>query len=144
MNNRLIASVLLVITCIFLSADISIARGGSGKSSSRETSSSHASGKSRASSSRNSNGTISPRAHHGGKKKADGVKRDKNGKIARSEKAKHDFMRQNPCPSTGKTSGACPGYTVDHITPLKRGGKDDPSNMQWQTKADARAKDKWE
>jgi len=36
------------------------------------------------------------------------------------------------------------GYVVDHITPLKRGGADSPSNMQWQTKADAKAKDKVE
>ena len=33
---------------------------------------------------------------------------------------------------------------VDHIIPLKRGGADAPSNMQWQTKADAKAKDRWE
>jgi hypothetical protein len=33
---------------------------------------------------------------------------------------------------------------VDHITPLKRGGADSPGNMQWQTKAEAKAKDKIE
>lgn len=32
------------------------------------------------------------------------------------------------------------GYVVDHIIALKRGGKDDSSNMQWQTTADAKAK----
>jgi hypothetical protein len=33
---------------------------------------------------------------------------------------------------------------VDHIKALKRGGADDPSNMQWQTVEDAKAKDRWE
>jgi hypothetical protein len=33
---------------------------------------------------------------------------------------------------------------IDHIKPLKRGGADTPSNMQWQTKAEAKAKDKIE
>jgi 5-methylcytosine-specific restriction endonuclease McrA len=50
----------------------------------------------------------------------------------------------NPCPATGRTSGACPGYVVDHIVPLKRGGADEPANMQWQTDADAKAKDRIE
>ena len=54
------------------------------------------------------------------------------------------FQRANPCPSTGRPSGACPGYVVDHINALKRGGADDPSNMRWQTVEDAKAKDRWE
>ena len=70
--------------------------------------------------------------------------RDTEGRLKRSEAAKHAFERAHPCPSTGRSSGPCPGYVIDHITPLKRGGADDPSNMQWQTAADAKAKDKWE
>ena len=62
----------------------------------------------------------------------------------RSRAARESFKRNHPCPSTGKKSGACPGYTIDHIKPLQRGGADAPSNMQWQAKAEARAKDKWE
>lgn len=76
--------------------------------------------------------------------RAVGVPRDSKGHIARSEHARNDFKKSHPCPSTGKSSGSCPGYTVDHINPLKRGGKDDPSNMQWQTKEAAKAKDKVE
>ena len=64
--------------------------------------------------------------------------RDAHGRIKRSEKAKGDFMRQ-----TGYPSGR-PGYVVDHIIPLSKGGKDVPSNMQWQTTAEARAKDRVE
>jgi hypothetical protein len=33
---------------------------------------------------------------------------------------------------------------IDHINPLACGGPDSPSNMQWQTKEAAKAKDKWE
>ena len=33
---------------------------------------------------------------------------------------------------------------VDHIVPLACGGLDHPSNMQWQTKAEAKAKDRTE
>ena len=62
----------------------------------------------------------------------------------RSRSARDSFKRAHPCPSTGKKSGACPGYTIDHIKPLQRGGADAPSNMQWQTKAAAKEKDKWE
>ena len=82
--------------------------------------------------------------HHGGSQKATGVARDPDGKIHRSRKATDDFKKSHPCPSTGKSSGACPGYVIDHVTPLKRGGADSASNMQWQTKEAAKAKDKTE
>ncbi len=70
--------------------------------------------------------------------------RDKRGRIKRNPEAKRAFQKSHPCPSTGKHSGACPGYVVDHVKPLKRGGADSPANMQWQTKAAAKAKDKTE
>jgi hypothetical protein len=62
----------------------------------------------------------------------------------RSTSARRAFQQANPCPSTGKPTGACPGFVVDHVVALKRGGADDPSNMQWQTIADAKAKDRVE
>ena len=43
-----------------------------------------------------------------------------------------------PCPSTGRTTGACPGYRKDHIVALACGGPDAVSNMQWQTVRDAK------
>ena len=62
-----------------------------------------------------------------------GVARTSHGRISRSEHAKREFRKSHACPSTGKMSGACPGYVIDHISPLKRGGADAPYNMQWQT-----------
>jgi hypothetical protein len=70
--------------------------------------------------------------------------RDANGRIKRNPAARRSFQMSNPCPATGRTSGACPGYVVDHIVPLKRGGVDEPANMQWQTVTDAKAKDRIE
>jgi hypothetical protein len=64
--------------------------------------------------------------------------RDGDGRLVRNEAAKREFLRQTDYPH-GR-----PGYVVDHIVPLKRGGCDCPSNMQWQTVAEAKAKDKWE
>jgi len=62
----------------------------------------------------------------------------------RSHAARSAFMHAHPCPSTGKTSGSCPGYVVDHVKPLECGGHDKPSNMQWQTIERAKEKDKTE
>ena len=76
--------------------------------------------------------------------KAQGMQRDSKGRIARDPKQKAQFEKTQPCPSTGKSHGACPGYVVDHFKPLKRGGADRPENMQWQTKEEARRKDKTE
>ena len=65
-------------------------------------------------------------------------------KIKRSTKAKNEFKRVHPCPATGKKSGSCNGYVIDHVIPLACGGPDKPFNMQWQTFQQAKAKDKWE
>jgi hypothetical protein len=81
------------------------------------------------------------RSHSGGSSRRSSEytgPRDSRGRIARSESAKEAFMRQ-----TGYPHGR-PGYVVDHIVPLASGGADDPSNMQWQTVEEAKAKDKWE
>ncbi len=73
-----------------------------------------------------------------------GIARDHHGRIARSTAAKNAFKREHPCPLTGRPRGACPGYVIDHVVALKRGGPDTPANMQWQTVKDAKAKDRWE
>ena len=64
--------------------------------------------------------------------------RDSKGRFIRSDAAKSTFLKQSGYPK-GR-----PGYVVDHIVPLACGGADTPSNMQWQTVAAAKAKDKTE
>jgi hypothetical protein len=44
---------------------------------------------------------------------------------------------------TGYPQGR-PGYEVDHIVPLARGGADKPSNMQWLTISEHMEKTRWE
>lgn len=58
----------------------------------------------------------------------------------RSPALRAEFMRTHPCPSTGATRGACPGYQVDHREALICGGKDEMANLQWLTVADHREK----
>ena len=65
-------------------------------------------------------------------------------KIPRNAAAIAEFKRQQPCPSTSKARGKCPGWIVDHVKPLCAGGPDAPANMQWQTITDAKAKDQLE
>jgi len=72
------------------------------------------------------------------------VRIDRHGKIKRSKAEKDAFRRGNPCPSTGKNNGACPGYVVDHINALECGGADAAGNMQWQTAEAAKEKDRTE
>lgn len=64
--------------------------------------------------------------------------RDSRGRIKRSAAAKDEFMRESGHPH------GWPGHVVDHIVPLACGGGDIPSNMQWQTTAEGKAKDKLE
>jgi hypothetical protein len=65
-------------------------------------------------------------------------------RMPRSHAARSAFTHAHPCPVTGRGSGRCPGYVVDHVVPLKRGGADAPFNMQWQSKEAAKLKDRWE
>lgn len=65
-------------------------------------------------------------------------------KHPRDSKQVAAFKRENPCPANGKRRGACPGHVVDHVIPLCAGGPDLISNMQWQTKAEAKLKDREE
>lgn len=51
------------------------------------------------------------------------------------------FRATHPCPSTDRTSGPCPGWVVDHITPLCAGGPDQPGNMAWQERRASYRKD---
>lgn len=67
--------------------------------------------------------------------------RDSSGHIKRDPEVRREFEANHPCPSTGRPSGACPGYVVDHVIPLKRGGPDATTNMQWQTIEEGKAKD---
>jgi hypothetical protein len=64
--------------------------------------------------------------------------RDESGRIQRSDVARHAFARE-----TGYPSGRL-GYVIDHIRPLACGGADAPSNMQWQTIVEWKAKDRTE
>jgi len=64
--------------------------------------------------------------------------------VHRSKAALRSFVNQQACPATGEHRLPCASYVIDHIKALACGGADDPSNMQWQTREDAKAKDKWE
>jgi hypothetical protein len=54
------------------------------------------------------------------------------------------FRMDNPCPVTGEIQGPCKGYVIDHVIPRVCGGAEAPENMQWQTLAEAKEKDRWE
>lgn len=72
------------------------------------------------------------------------IQRDDTGKIIRSRAAIASFKQARPCPATGKSTGACPGWVIDHKYPLCAGGCDEPANMQWQRLAESHEKDLWE
>ena len=77
------------------------------------------------------------------------IQRDENGVIKRDRKVVYAFRKQHPCPPTGKSRGACYGWSVDHVIPLACGGKDEIENMQWlpneiKSSAGVLPKDRWE
>jgi hypothetical protein len=75
--------------------------------------------------------------------------RNADGSIKRSSAVLAAFRRANPCPSTGLTTGACPGWALDHVIPLASCGCDAVWNLQWLPNAMKSAagdlpKDRWE
>ena len=58
----------------------------------------------------------------------------KTHKIYRDYKAVNEFKSTRPKPNDGHA------YDIDHIKPLKAGGADKPSNMQWIRTEDHRKK----
>lgn len=75
--------------------------------------------------------------------------RTATGQILRRADVIAAFRKVHPCPATGQTSGACPGWAIDHIIPLVCGGCDAVSNLQWlptaiKSAAGTDPKDRWE
>lgn len=77
-------------------------------------------------------------SHHRTSRYSAAAPRTNHGRVKRSARAKHEFIEKSGYPH-GR-----PGYVIDHVVPLSRGGADSPGNMHWPTKADAKAKEKWE
>jgi hypothetical protein len=75
--------------------------------------------------------------------------RDVDGSISRRADVLRAYRHLYPCPSTGKTRGACPGWNLDHTIPLACGGCDSVSNLSWlpveiKRCAGDYCKDRWE
>lgn len=49
----------------------------------------------------------------------------------RSSSVRAEFRKANPCPATGRKTGACPGWQIDHMHALCAGGLDEPANLNW-------------
>lgn len=62
----------------------------------------------------------------------------------RDKRAIAEFKRAYPCPANENKYGPCPGWQIDHVTPLKCHGDDAPSNMQWLTVEEHKDKTKRE
>ena len=59
------------------------------------------------------------------------VKRDSRNRILRDQNVLRDFQKLYPCPSTGRSYGSCPDFSIDHVIPLACGGCDSIINLQW-------------
>lgn len=76
-------------------------------------------------------GDVNPDDAYTDPKECGFVPRNADGTIKRSSAEVAHFQLVNPCPSTGLTTGSCPGWSVDHIKPLACGGCDKIVNMAW-------------
>lgn len=78
--------------------------------------------------------------------------RTESGEIVRRSAVRTAFRHVHLCPSTQQRSGACPGWSIDHVWPLVEGGCDAVINLQWLPNAikscalstGVPCKDRWE
>ncbi len=75
--------------------------------------------------------------------------RDARGAIKRNSAVIDAYKRLHPCPATGLSTGACPGWQINHTIPLVSGGCDSVINMSWlplqiKTCTSAHCVDRWE
>ena len=52
------------------------------------------------------------------------------------------FVKKYACPVNGKHTQLCPGWVVNYVKPLCAGGPDRITNLQWQTVATAKRKER--
>lgn len=57
--------------------------------------------------------------------------READGTIKRSAAILYAFRKLHPCPANGSRFGACPGWAINHVVPLAKGGCDAVFNLQW-------------
>lgn len=75
--------------------------------------------------------------------------RDAAGVIKRRSDVLTAYRKAHPCPSTGKTTGACPRWSMNHMIPIAKGGCDAVSNLAWMPNvikscAEPQCIDRWE
>ena len=58
-------------------------------------------------------------------------KRTVDGTIKRRSNVLTAYKKLHPCPVTGKSMGSCPGWAINHIIPLAKGGCDSVINLAW-------------
>jgi hypothetical protein len=68
--------------------------------------------------------------------KCESCPRDSHGWIQRDPKATAEFKKTHPKPP------GCRDCQIDHIVTLSKGGRDDPSNMQWLPREEHQEKTK--
>jgi hypothetical protein len=83
-------------------------------------------------------GTLAAQQGSASKSESSSSAAQKSSETSRSSAAKAQFMRES-----GYRNGR-PGYVVAYRKPLACGGAADPSNLQWLTTAEAKAKVKAE
>ena len=76
-------------------------------------------------------------------------KRTAAGRILRRADVLVEFRRLYACPATGRHTGPCKGWAIDHVIPLAVGGCDAVRNLQWlpnkiKSCSGTVCKDRWE